>query len=63
MRGEWEADMARKAAEKEDDEDLFEEDDVFGSDMRTYFQKTSKSQVLDGRERKMGEETSVTTPL
>jgi len=56
MRGEWELQMARKAEEKAghlDGEDL--DDTEWPSDASTYFQKTTKSPMLMGREKQNNE--------
>lgn len=53
MRGEWEATMSKKIAEKEgaglDEEDY--DDSDFSGDVSSYFQKTSKSPMLQGNEK------------
>lgn len=51
MRGEWEASVARRMAEKGghgDEEDF--EDEVYSSDVSTYFERTSASPSWKGRE-------------
>jgi len=53
MRGEWEAAMTRRAGEKGGhlDDDDFDDDSNFSSDVSTYFQKTTKSPMLAGNEK------------
>ena len=52
MRGEWETHMAARVDEKGGklDRDDFDDDSDFSSDVSTYFQRTSKSPMLGGRE-------------
>ena len=52
MRGEWETHMAARADEKGGklERDDFDDDSDFSSDVSTYFQRTSKSPMLGGRE-------------
>jgi len=53
MRGEWEASMAAKAAEKEGHLDLdnVHDDHVWSSDVSTYFERTGKSPTIQPNEK------------
>jgi hypothetical protein len=52
MRGEWESHMVARAGEKGGklDREDFDDDSDFSNDVSTYFQKTSKSPMLAGKE-------------
>ena len=50
MRSDWEASQARKADEKTGAHDE-DEDSVWSSDVSTYFEKTSRSPLIAGKEK------------
>jgi len=61
MRGEWEEEMMNKVNEKDGNREAAFDDDEFPSNVSTYFQKTTKSPMLAGREdEKLTEENGQT---
>lgn len=61
MRGEWEESIQRKVSEKEAANDTYE--DEWSSDVSTYFQRTSKSPMVVGKEKDMDSEGSDRLPV
>lgn len=58
MRGEWESSIARRTEEKGgslDADDFDDEGSSYSSEVSTYFQKTTKSPMLAGREQTINE--------